>query len=537
MPRAKTKRRAAPRGTSRSLGSPVRARDDKAKRKPRRRGKNPLLESIVGGAAAGTAVIAAQKLFQKFERKKNPTASEREQIARAVAVSIRALGFDAMAQEFLVEPAKRGRIIKALRRRVGKLLGPEKEKRWVHISSMAVPNPTVPEKHQIRIAKDTLKMSDAGARIMGGMTKEQAREILRKHGIRFKENSQSNRRERWVSVGSKRGLVGMVLEVQGGPGSHRHRLYIPGMGARWVSGRLYDVAAPADRGIADQFRGNPLPPGLPEQIGITAAEFSSRVRKALRAKGFTGKVRKGRGTAHSWIELSGSKSMGEFTPEEKQLLRSLGFTPGWNFANISPEKWRHWAEKLGVKLNPNGNGAAKGAGAGAAARGYADFHGRSPKEVLEMTETHLQSGDYYSLGDITGLWLRKVDGDPNGWGRATLEFDKKDHILLAASDDSNRQLYILGEDCCIPLAALRDLGLDTGKQFIPLGPVYGIGYLTEKKFDGFQTQEYAHRFGDVTGEVPSAFYDKKAHRILLVGGGYSIAPLDGELGASPGIVN
>ena len=401
-------------------------------RKPRRRGKNPLLESIVGGAAAGTAVVLAQK----FMRKNYEDLSEGELLVLRGAEQIRRItpaGVE--VSDFVLEPAKRARIIKKLLPKAKRLLGKKGAKDWLRVTSKAVVNPTVPEKHQIRIAKDTLKMSDAGARIMGGMTKEQAREILRKHGIRFKENSQSNRRERWVSVGSKRGLVGMVLEVQGGPGSHRHRLYIPGMGARWVSGRVYDVGAPAERGMADKFKRN---------------------------------------------------------PEAKE------------------------------------SGAAKG---------YADFHGRSPKEVLEMTETHLQSGDYFSLGYITGLWLRKVAGDPNGWGRATLEFDKKDGVLLAASEDSNRQLYILGDDCCISLQPLRDLGLDTGKQFIPLGPVYGIGYLTEKKFDGFQTQEYAHRFGDVTGEVPSAFYDKKAKRILLVGGGYSIAPLDGEMGASPGIVN
>ena len=37
-------------------------------------------------------------------------------------------------------------------------------------------------KHQIRIAKDTLRMNDVGAAIMGGMTKKQAREILRGQG-------------------------------------------------------------------------------------------------------------------------------------------------------------------------------------------------------------------------------------------------------------------------------------------------------------------------------------------------------------------
>ena len=36
------------------------------------------------------------------------------------------------------------------------------------------------DKHQIKIAKETLKMSEVGARIMGGMTHDQAKEILKK---------------------------------------------------------------------------------------------------------------------------------------------------------------------------------------------------------------------------------------------------------------------------------------------------------------------------------------------------------------------
>jgi hypothetical protein len=42
---------------------------------------------------------------------------------------------------------------------------------------------SVPEQHQKRIAYATLKMSDVGARIMGGMTKDEARTFLRKHGL------------------------------------------------------------------------------------------------------------------------------------------------------------------------------------------------------------------------------------------------------------------------------------------------------------------------------------------------------------------
>lgn len=36
--------------------------------------------------------------------------------------------------------------------------------------------------HQLKIAKSTLRMSDVGARIMGGMTKEEARKFLRDKG-------------------------------------------------------------------------------------------------------------------------------------------------------------------------------------------------------------------------------------------------------------------------------------------------------------------------------------------------------------------
>jgi beta-lactam-binding protein with PASTA domain len=42
-------------------------------------------------------------------------------------------------------------------------------------------------KHQISIARKTLKMTDIGVSVMGGMNKEEAREILKKNGIVVKE--------------------------------------------------------------------------------------------------------------------------------------------------------------------------------------------------------------------------------------------------------------------------------------------------------------------------------------------------------------
>lgn len=39
---------------------------------------------------------------------------------------------------------------------------------------------TIPEQHQLKIAKRTLDLSDVGALILGGPTKKEAREIILK---------------------------------------------------------------------------------------------------------------------------------------------------------------------------------------------------------------------------------------------------------------------------------------------------------------------------------------------------------------------
>jgi len=44
------------------------------------------------------------------------------------------------------------------------------------------------DRHQIAIAKKTLQYSDVGAAIMGGMSKDEARAVLKKHGISFRED-------------------------------------------------------------------------------------------------------------------------------------------------------------------------------------------------------------------------------------------------------------------------------------------------------------------------------------------------------------
>ena len=173
---------------------------------------------------------------------------------------------------------------------------------------------------------------------------------------------------------------------------------------------------------------------------------------------------------------------------------------------------------------------------GAAQQLYTDFHGRAPSEILTLQEALMASGDYTALGDMGSLWLEPVEGEPSEWPTPSIEFEKSDKVKLA-TDSKGKQLYLAGGNQKLPLDYLEKHGVATDKRFISLGEIYGISYLTEKSFDGYRDSEYAHEFGEQTGERPFAFYDAELKRIVLAGGAYSIAGVDDALGASPGIVN
>jgi hypothetical protein len=42
----------------------------------------------------------------------------------------------------------------------------------------AIKQLSIPDRHRLKIARDTLKMNDVFANIMGGMTKEEARKVI-----------------------------------------------------------------------------------------------------------------------------------------------------------------------------------------------------------------------------------------------------------------------------------------------------------------------------------------------------------------------
>jgi hypothetical protein len=62
----------------------------------------------------------------------------------------------------------------------------------------------IPTQHQLRIAKQTLRMPDAMARVMGGMTKEEARRLLKVHGMRVSGNSRRKKKSNRIPYHSRK---------------------------------------------------------------------------------------------------------------------------------------------------------------------------------------------------------------------------------------------------------------------------------------------------------------------------------------------
>lgn len=70
------------------------------------------------------------------------------------------------------------------------------------------------------------------------------------------------------------------------------------------------------------------------------------IRKALKTRCKTLRVKMARGTAYGWIDILGSGEFSEFTPEERRVLEEFGINAGGNCAVISPESTDYWVEKL-----------------------------------------------------------------------------------------------------------------------------------------------------------------------------------------------
>lgn len=151
---------------------------------------------------------------------------------------------------------------------------------------------------------------------------------------------------------------------------------------------------------------------------------------------------------------------------------------------------------------------------------YREFHGRDPKEVVELQESDVMRKTYVALGPLVELLIDSPAG------RVTIGFER-DSVKLA-SDPGGHQLYCIGGNQNLD-SQIERFGSDVMKDFIELGIGVKVVYFDRKKIDNFVAFDYEHKLGEETNEPPILFYDKLKKRIFFVGGRYRVE--------APGIIN
>lgn len=147
---------------------------------------------------------------------------------------------------------------------------------------------------------------------------------------------------------------------------------------------------------------------------------------------------------------------------------------------------------------------------------YATFHGKDPREVLEIQRSAAMRMDYAALGDLDYL-VFLPDGEKDA---RKIEFTKQDAVKLAANPEGT-QLYFIGGNQDLS-GCLAEFPIDAEKDLLDLGQVIRVSYFTRKKFDGFQPVYYFHDLGEDGGASPRGIYDKLKKEIFVAGGDYKI---------------
>ena len=166
----------------------------------------------------------------------------------------------------------------------------------------------------------------------------------------------------------------------------------------------------------------------------------------------------------------------------------------------------------------------------AAAR-YEQFHGRTPREILDAQRSDAVRKTYWALGHLDELEIAGPDCDLEAIDFAGLDPEAKiegaipldfqgDGTELAA-DPGGHQLYLIGGDQQLDAEDLSYFDADTKKDQVMLGPVVSLTYEARKPPD-FQRARYRHFLGEHSGEQPLAFYDRIKGEIALVGGRYHV---------------
>ncbi len=155
----------------------------------------------------------------------------------------------------------------------------------------------------------------------------------------------------------------------------------------------------------------------------------------------------------------------------------------------------------------------KGNPADAAAKLYEQFHGRPSTGHVDYKVAQHYHQDLAKLGKL--IWLKVETLDGRG-----IEIKPRD-VLCCSSEDGG-QLYLVGGDQSMDLAAagVEESGLP--KDHVCIGWIWEINYHTKKAFHNFEPIDYVHQFGEDGGMEPLLCYDVRSSLLYIVGGTYKV---------------
>jgi hypothetical protein len=191
-------------------------------------------------------------------------------------------------------------------------------------------------------------------------------------------------------------------------------------------------------------------------------------------------------------------------------------------------KCGQWVSNLGyhkwaAHKKASASSAVRNPGTEEAAGLYQQFHGRAPKEILELQEPEARGVTLTSLGDLIELQVVPLAG------RQWVQLDLSGDRVKLAANAKGTQLYFIGGNQTLTGEVLRTFGSDTSKELVELGQAATVVYRAKKSITDFKTTNWEHSFGEESGMRPILAYDVRTRRLLLVGGEYKIE--------APGIIN
>lgn len=145
---------------------------------------------------------------------------------------------------------------------------------------------------------------------------------------------------------------------------------------------------------------------------------------------------------------------------------------------------------------------------------YEQFHGRPANRTIDYDETHEYRSELAELGKLQEL---RFDLDEDNRSLPLRGFG---NCQVAATADG-RNLYFVGGDQGLDL---DELGIETPKDYIELGPLTYIRYHTKKGFHDFAPIDYYHEFGEENEILPVLLYDAINRALFVAGGDYNIRP-------------